>query len=92
MPRASSYSDNDYMLPAAGKKTIVDSINPFGAASHESHQKQITTLQNTLSAMQMEKERYENEYRKMGTSKNKQQIQKKQELEFEIEVINKNIH
>jgi hypothetical protein len=42
--------------------------------------------------MQMEKERYENEYRKMGTSKNKQQIQKKQELEFEIEVINKNIH
>ena len=40
----------------------------------------------------MDKERMENEYRKLGTSKNKQQIERKKELEFEVEVINKNIH
>ena len=28
----------------------------------------------------------------MGTSKNKQQIEKKKELEIEVEQINKNIH
>lgn len=49
-------------------------------------------LQKTLSAMQIDKERIENEYRKLGTSKNKTQIQRKQELEFDIEVLNKKIH
>ncbi len=52
----------------------------------------MTHLQKTLSAMQIDKERIENEYRKLGTSKNKTQIQRKQELEFDIEVLNKNIH
>jgi hypothetical protein len=42
--------------------------------------------------MQIDKERIENEYRKLGTSKNKQQIERKKELEFEVEVIDKNIH
>lgn len=42
--------------------------------------------------MQIDKERIENEYRKLGTSKNKTQIQRKQELEFDIEVLNKKIH
>ena len=42
--------------------------------------------------MQIEKERFENEYRKLGTSKNKMQIERKKELEFEIEVVDKNIH
>ena len=41
--------------------------------------------------MQIDKEKAENEYRKLGTSKNKQQIEKKKELEFEVEVINRNI-
>jgi|LauGreDrversion4_2_1035121.scaffolds.fasta_scaffold493975_1 hypothetical protein len=42
--------------------------------------------------MQIDKEKFENEYRKLGTSKNKQQIEKKKDLELEIDVVNKNIH
>ncbi len=45
-----------------------------------------------LSQLQIDKERFESELRRMGThSKNKQQIQKRQELEFDIEVVTKNI-
>jgi hypothetical protein len=49
-------------------------------------------LQQALSALQGEKERVEGEYRKMGTSKNKQQIDKKRELEVEVERVNRDIH
>ena len=42
--------------------------------------------------MQADKDRIENEYRKFGTSKNKMQIERKREIEFEVEVLNKNSH
>jgi hypothetical protein len=42
--------------------------------------------------MQFDKERIENEYRKLGTSKKKMQIDRKIEIESEVEILNKNIH
>ena len=42
--------------------------------------------------MQIDKERVENEYRKLGTSMNKQQFERKKEIEVEVEVIVKTIH
>lgn len=81
-----SFNSDDNRPPAGKRSDIVTH------GSGESHQKQLTHLQNSLSALQMDKERMENEYRKLGTSKNKQQIERKKELEFEVEVVNKGIH
>ena len=86
-PRQAPPIASDYM-PAAGKRSTI-ATSPFGV---DIMQKQMGHLQNTLSQMQIEKERFENEYRKLGTSKNKMQIERKKELEFEIEVVDKNIH
>ena len=45
-------------------------VSPF-QVTKEAQQKEMSHLQKTLSAMQIDKERIENEYRKLGTSKNK---------------------
>jgi hypothetical protein len=66
-------------------------VSPF-TADPAQKQQQLAHLQASLSTMQGDKERVENEYRKLGPSKNKQQIERKKELEFEVEVIDKNIH
>jgi hypothetical protein len=39
----------------------------------------------------MDRERVENDYRKLGAPKNKLQIEKKKDLELEIDIVNKNI-
>ena len=52
----------------------------------------IRSVEDAQASLQADKDRIENEYRKFGTSKNKMQIERKREIEFEVEVLNKNIH
>ncbi|CDW90266.1 UNKNOWN [Stylonychia lemnae] len=93
----------DQDLQPAGKRSTIQMMQSPLNGRNQNHEQQISHLQNSLSALQMDKERVsiiqkyrtfyqvENEYRKIGHPKNKLQIGKKQELELEVEIIDKNI-
>eukprot|EP00347_Sterkiella_histriomuscorum_P021906 403332357 len=82
------FQDQD--MQPAGKKSMNTHLSPLGRKDKNVEQ-QITHLQNSLCALQMDKDRAENDFRKIGQPKNKQQIEKKQELEQEVDIIAKNI-
>lgn len=77
-------------MPAAGKKTVYnnsDSQNgrPLGEQS-------IQELQNELSQQLIQKEQIENEFWRLGNnSRTKQQLEKRQQIERSLELVNTQI-
>ena len=50
-------------------------------------------MQNTLSALMIQKQNLENESRKVASkSRNREQLQQKQQLEMELEMIDRDVH
>lgn len=77
-------------MPAAGKKTIYNPVNPDSSRPYGDVT--VQELQNELSQQLIQKKEIENEFWKMGNnSRTKQQLDKRQQIERSLEVVNQQI-